>query len=410
MKWKSPLHLFNGFGIEIEYMIVNSETMQVCPAAEILLKSPDGAIENQTHHGELDWSNELVQHVIELKTAQPVPSLSGLADFFQNNILVINDLLRPNGCQLLPGATHPFMNPLVETHIWEKEYTEIYQTFNAIFDCRGHGWSNLQSMHINLPFCGDEEFFRLHNAIRMILAFIPGLTAASPFQDGVDTGFADSRMLHYGRNSAKIPSVTGLIVPEPVTSEREYRERILERIYRDLAPHDPKGILQDEWANARGAITRFSRGAVEIRVIDSQECPQADIAIAELVCDVVRTYTECKQKRRDFLHMTSTELLHKQMLACIEQGETALILTQDLREVLAVPAHVATVGQLWQYWAEQSDNLTEPSQKILNQIFAHGSLATRMRRGCPNPSVATLTELCHDLAASLAEGRLYLPI
>ena len=32
--------------------------------------------------------------------------------------------------------------------------------------------------------------------------------------------------------------------------------------------------------NSRGAIARFDRNAIEIRVIDVQECPKADLAIA----------------------------------------------------------------------------------------------------------------------------------
>lgn len=408
MKAKKPLHLFDAFGIEIEYMIVDRDTLRVRPAAELLLRNGAGEIESEAHHGELDWSNELVQHVIELKTAKPVPTLAGLADYFQHSVRQINDTLRTENCQLLPGATHPFMDPMTETLIWEKENTEIYQTFNSIFDCRGHGWSNLQSMHINFPFCGDNEFYQLHNSIRMILPFIPGLTAASPFQDGKDTGFADSRMSHYGKNSAKIPSVTGLIVPEPISNEREYRELILQRIYQDLEPHDPKGILQEEWANARGAITRFDRGAIEIRVIDSQECPQADIAMAEIICHVVRLYTESDTKQREKMHSIATELLHEQLKICIQQGEHARIIDKQLNEVLAVPASLSTVGELWQLWAENCTSLTPSAQAALGFVFSHGSLATRMRKGCPQVSLDSLTSLCRELGNCLAEGRLYL--
>ena len=46
----------------------------------------------------------------------------------------------------------------------------IYDTFDRIFSCKGHGWANLQSMQINLPFRGDEEFARLHAAIRVSVA------------------------------------------------------------------------------------------------------------------------------------------------------------------------------------------------------------------------------------------------
>jgi len=39
-------------------------------------------------------------------------------------------------------------------------------------------------------------------------------------------------------------------------------------------------VLQNEWLNSRGAIARFERDTIEIRVLDSQETPAAELAIA----------------------------------------------------------------------------------------------------------------------------------
>ena len=44
------------------------------------------------------------------------------------------------------------MHPETEMQLWQHNYSKIYALYNRIFDCRGHGWSNVQSMHINLPF------------------------------------------------------------------------------------------------------------------------------------------------------------------------------------------------------------------------------------------------------------------
>ena len=50
----------------------------------------------------------------------------------------------------------------------------------------------------------------------------------------------------------------------------------------------PKAMLQDEWLNSRGAVARFEPGnTIEIRVLDVQECPQADVAICALIADVL---------------------------------------------------------------------------------------------------------------------------
>ena len=45
-----------------------------------------------------------------------------------------------------------------------------------------------------------------------------------------------------------------------------------------------------DWLNSRAAIARFERQTIEIRIIDLQECPAADLAIAELVVALVRAF------------------------------------------------------------------------------------------------------------------------
>ncbi len=66
-----------------------------------------------------------------------------------------------------------------------------------------------------------------------------------------------------------------------VFTEENYRRQIFQRMYDDIAPLDPDGVLQDEFLNSRGAIARFDRGSIEIRVINIQECPAADLAVLQ---------------------------------------------------------------------------------------------------------------------------------
>ncbi|HWQ09124.1 MAG TPA: glutamate-cysteine ligase family protein, partial [Holophaga sp.] len=176
--------------------------------------------------------------------------------------------------------------------LWPHEHGDIYKAFDAVFDCKGHGWSNLQSMHLNLPFRGDGEFGRLHTAIRALLPIMPALAASSPILDGTFSGCLDARMEQYAKNAWQIPSVMGAVIPEAVFSEQEYRDRILAPMYRDITPLDPGKVLQDEFLNARGAIARFDRSAIEIRVLDTQECPAADLALAGVVVAALKGLVE----------------------------------------------------------------------------------------------------------------------
>lgn len=102
MSTGGPLRLFEGVGIELEYMIVDAEGLQVSPIADKLLEMVGGGYETEVELGPLAWSNELVLHVIELKTNGPSPSLAGLGGTFQRDIERIRSLLAGLGADLLP--------------------------------------------------------------------------------------------------------------------------------------------------------------------------------------------------------------------------------------------------------------------------------------------------------------------
>lgn len=340
------------YGVEMEYMIVDKTTLDVRPLAEILLGNQD-----EVEHGPITWCNELVAHVIELKVTEPVSSLEGLADVFQDHVRQVNALLEPHHAMLLPGAMHPWMDPYKEMVLWPHGYSEIYAAFDRIFDCRGHGWANLQCTHLNLPFSGDEEFARLHAAIRMVLPLIPAIAASSPFRDGKKSAQLDGRLHVYKSNSARIPSISGLVIPEPVFSQQEYVDKILKPMYADIAPFDTDGILQEEWLNSRGAIARFDRNAIEIRVTDIQECPAADVAIIIMIDRAVRHFMD----RFDEIRDTPTEAL-------------AELLNQTIR--IGGRANYGN-GTVMDFWSSLPINGIEQE---IHVIFEHGSLSERLLR------------------------------
>jgi hypothetical protein len=246
------LHLFEAFGLEIEYAIVYAESLDVRPIADRLLERAAGEAVSDLERGEIAWSNELALHVIELKTNGPAPDLTVLPERIQANVLEAAGILDGLGAGLLPGGMHPWMDPATESRLWPHETNDVYRAFDRIFGCSGHGWTNLQSVHVNLPFAGDAEFHRLHAAIRLVLPLAPALAASTPIVDGRVGSELDQRLVAYAGNSRRIPAVAGRTVPEPVDSERAYEKVILGPLYEALAPHDPEGLLRHEWANARG--------------------------------------------------------------------------------------------------------------------------------------------------------------
>lgn len=371
----APLPLFTAYGIEIEYMLVGRAGLDVLPACDALLRAIAGEPVSEFEDGPIAWSNELVLHVVELKTNGPVPTLDGLPGRFLDGIRRANALLADLDGRLMPGAMHPWMSPR-ETRLWPHDGNEIYAAFHRIFDCRGHGWSNLQSMHLNLPFAGDAEFAALHEAIRLVLPVLPALAASSPVVEGGFTGFMDTRLEVYRRNAERIPSVTGLVVPDPVAGRRQYEDRILSPMYADIAAHDPAGVLRHEWLNARGAIARFERDAIEIRVLDTQEGPSQDIAIAGTVSAVLKSI--CDTPRSEPAPI-DTAVLAGILLDVIRDADLAVIDNREYLGAFGFPERRCEARELWQFLVE-SCNVDAVSKRGAEFILANGCLARRITR------------------------------
>ncbi|MCA9147904.1 MAG: hypothetical protein KDA92_01330 [Planctomycetales bacterium] len=350
--------LFEAFGIELEYMIVDGERLSVFPITDRVLHEVAGSFESEIELGEISWSNELALHVIELKTTDPADKLAGLEQLFQDHVGRINQLLAAHHARLMPTAMHPWMDPDAEMRLWPHEYNAVYEAFNRIFDCRGHGWANLQSVHINLPFDTDEQFGQLHAAIRLILPLLPALAASSPVLGGRVTGLCDNRLDVYRHNAASVPMISGAVVPEAVFTQADYDRKIFQPMFRDIAPLDPDGTLQHEWLNARGAIARFSRQSIEIRVLDIQECPRADLAICRAIVAVLRGLVAQRWTSTAQQQKMPTERLADLFLRAVRDADQAMFDDRDyLSHFGLADREACSAREIWQQLRGQFDEL-----------------------------------------------------
>ncbi len=330
---KNPIGLFEAYGIEIELMIVDDETLDVKPTTDKLLTEAAGQLVSDFEDGDITWSNELVAHVLEFKTTGPAPSLDSLEAAFQRSQTFANELLRKQNARLMPTGMHPWMSPETETVLWPHDNNEIYSLYDRIFDCRGHGWSNLQSVHINLPFASEAQFTRLHSAVRAILPIIPALSASTPICDGKLSGIKDTRLSFYETNQKSVPAIAGDIIPEAVCGYSDYREKISNPIQAAIRPYDPDRLLEGDWLNSRGAIARIDRGTIEIRLIDTQECSHTNLVLVQFIVDVLKALVT----NDDFVaeaDALDTKSLRKTWSECISRAEDAAISDRAYLDVI----------------------------------------------------------------------------
>jgi hypothetical protein len=181
-----------------------------------------------------------------------------------------------------------------------------------------------------------------------------------------------------------------------------------------VAALEPTGTLEGEWLNARGAIARFDRNAIEIRLIDSQECPRADVSVAWALTCVVRALCEERAADTRAQRAFASEPLAAQLIEAIHLGPRARV--RDAAWARALGWRHAELPDLGELWSEliETEVAHAPGSDPellapLETIQRHGTLAERIRRALgPAPSRARLAEVYANLCACLAEGRLFI--
>ncbi len=409
-RYRMTLKLFEAFGIELEYMIVDRRTLDVRPVADELLAELAGQPEVSDYtSGPVTWSNELALHVIELKTTQPATDLAALPGQFQKAIDDLQPTLDRMGLSLLPTAMHPWMDPATQTRLWPHENRQIYEAYDHIFDCKSHGWANVQSVHLNLPFDGDEEFAPLHAAARLVLPILPALAASSPIVDGRLTGMLNSRLQYYADHCRAVPSLIGNVIPEPVYDEASYRREIYAPIADDMGPLDRDRVFELDFLNSRGAIARFDRGSIELRLMDVQEHPGADVAICAAVIAVMRGLVEQRWSTTAQQRAVSTQSLRSILDRTIIDAESCNIDSPEYLTLFGVEPSDMTAGELWRRLlntASATLQTPSPNDACVELILSRGTLATRVQRSLDNrPDHARTVQLYRHLADCLRTGR-----
>ncbi|HEX6927195.1 MAG TPA: glutamate-cysteine ligase family protein [Longimicrobiaceae bacterium] len=318
---------FEVAGLEIEYAVVDRDlnvVSMVAPALRELAGRPTSDVDL----GHVAFSNEIADHVFEVKTPQPTRSLRDAEQRLVEGVQRFTAVLRDRfGARLLPTGMHPWLNPR-RARLWSRSNTRIYGTYARLFDVHTHGWLNVHSTHLNLPMGRSEEAVAMLNAVALVIPYLPALAASSPMYDGELQEAVDNRLAWILKHQARIPESQGWIVPEFASSLADYRRNVLGPMYRALDALEDAGALRHEFFNARGAVFKFSRRSMELRVLDTQECVRMDVAIAVFARAVLRAVTRALRAGR--LELPPHALLVDDFHATIGAGSEARVWAMHL--------------------------------------------------------------------------------
>jgi len=268
------------FGPEHEFSIVD-EQIKPLAISDKVIKDYHGKIVDFVETPTFAFGKEQVLHQLEIKAKKPFRSPETFEETMQNAVSTLLEFLkRKHQAQLLGTGMHPLLN-LEETSIWLHSNQETVQEYAKIFNLKRHGWRNIQSFQVNLPYGNETQGVVIFNALAHLCAYLPAIAASSPFCEGKLTSFVDSRLYNYKDNMKEIPSIAGDIVPDFISSFDQFRREGLGKYSQELAKAGAGEILTHaEWLNQRGIVFKFPREAIEVRIMDEQECIKSDVALS----------------------------------------------------------------------------------------------------------------------------------
>jgi gamma-glutamyl:cysteine ligase YbdK (ATP-grasp superfamily) len=354
-------------GPEHEFSLVDEE-LKALPIVDKIIKDFHGRVVNFVELPSFTFGKEIQLHVMEIKPNTPFKSPENFEETMHAAVLTLADFLESK-CEahLLGTGMHPLLK-LEETGVWPHRHKKIYDAYSKVFNLNQHGWLNIQSFQLNIPYSNEKSAIFMHNMLAEICAYLPAISASSPICEGKFGENVDNRLRFYMLNQKEVPSITGDVIPEYVSSFKEYEKEIIGRYSLDLArAGTDECLFYKDWVNSRGAIFRFDRKAIEIRVMDEQECVKADVALSCFVRALLRGLM--KRRVEFLLH----EILVKDFNSIVRMGLDAKV------------AHPTgqTARQVCQYFFKIAwENATEEEKKylpIVQKRMEHGSLSEIIR-------------------------------
>ena len=375
-----PYRAFEVCGLELEYALVDRD-LNRAPLVEATLAALAGRPTSEIELGAVGLTNEIVDHVLEIRTDVPLPSLVETEAVLVEGVRRVGALLatRQRGARLLPTAMHPWLDP-TQAALWTRSNRRIYQTYERLFETKVHGWRNVQSCHVNLPLGTEEEAVALLNACALLVPYLPALAASSPMLEGELGPAVCNRLAHVLTHQLKIPETQGQLVPEYCESLSAYRRDIFKPMFKAIDALPESRAIRGEFLNARGAVIKFSRQSLEVRVLDTQECVRLDVAIACFVRWSLAWLSGELQAGR--LALPDHGLLVADLQTCVQVGSKARVHAPYLPDLARDGEGRASVSDLLRQLLGRARTCVTPDEAhyldLVAELIDSGSLSERI--------------------------------
>jgi carboxylate-amine ligase len=258
-------------GIEEEYLLVDSETM------ELAIDPPSAIIEECSRQSDGQVSPELLRSQIEIGTSVCTNAAEARAELARLRQIVI-EVANQHGYAPIAASTHPFGHWKRQKATARERYshlaTEMQAAGRRLLTC---------GMHVHVGIDDDELRNDLMSQARYFLPHLLVLSTSSPFWEGQNTGLKSYRLTVFDA----LPR-SGL--PEEFDSFAEYQRHVDKLV--------SAGIIEDStmlWWDMRPS-GRYP--TLETRIFDVCTSIEDAVAIAALNVCVLRMLYRLRQRNQ----------------------------------------------------------------------------------------------------------------
>lgn len=352
-------------GVEIEIQILDSNTLDLIPQSEKLLKLCQEnnleRVKTEVHQSMLEVDSEISLNVKECKK------------YLKSRLIQLNELAEHSGLRLGLTGTHPFQHWKDRLISKQDRYEFLHEKFQWLIRRM-----NVYGLHVHVGMTSKDKALAVSRGMIQYLPHLLALSSNSPFWQGIDTGMQCSRV-------SVIESFPYAGLPLPFNKWKEF-----EHYYNTLHQVGVIGSLKDLYWHIR---PNLSFGTIEFRMCDVMITLSETMALVALIhCLVARIYRQIdEQPSQKLLTQESYWIApHNQWIAARDGLQGEIVIDLEGRRQMISEGVLDLIEQLSSIAKDL--NCLEELQD-LKKILSHGNGAQKQR------SIYAKTESLREVVA-----------
>ena len=377
--------------IELDYIIAEKDTMKAVPLAAELLEKASGVkqckiFKPSDEDRKISWALTEYNYIVRFSADICRVNISEAEKLLHSQILEANRILEEYNAVLFSSAVYPV--PCSDN--FSANDSENKNVLPAEIDMNYH------YMKFFLPFKNEDQFFRLHTAVRLILPILPALTSASPVIDSKGELILDSGLEILKHKLDRKEWACRSIIPEPLKNRKEYEGSVTECL---KCCKDNKGNSRID--ECRAVTANFDEGTLSVRIFDMQESPHVNFAVVRFVTYVLEMLVNSPNGAEKQASI-SNENLSEIFDSITMEGLKGIAYNGEYLRLLGIEGQEKmSAWGIWMLLAKQVKEFAGLKIPPVENILKTGSLSERITRISRNRSVR---ETCLELADCLEEN------